>query len=132
MSTVNEMIASNLKLAASYKSQARNLRVALENFHADKEDKTSKGTKAMATIGRASVRAETAKTFVSVNPAQTIDVIKGKALKLQKLMQETRFIDACRETALQSDVKAALEHCDAFLELWNKYKGEIRAAAKAA
>jgi hypothetical protein len=124
-------ILETMKEAQAHKRTAHRLCVALQTFMGERE-KDRKGINAMIGVGRASARKEEAKGFISANVAQTLNVIRQKVEKLERLAKSPNFIDACRETALSKDVSECLSYVEQALELWNKHKEAIKIVAKAA
>jgi hypothetical protein len=124
-------LMETMKETQAHKRTASRLYVALATFTGERA-KDAKGVNAMIGVGRASVRKEDAKGFISMNVAQTLNIIRQKVEKVQRLSVSREFIEACRETALSKDINDTLAFCEKALALWDQHKEAIKATAKAA
>ncbi len=131
MNDINNKLAQTLKDAASYKNQAKRLHISIVAL-TDPATRSAGVLKTVASVGKATCRAEHVKGFVSENPAQTIDVILGKAKALQRKVDESSWLSFVRGTAVQQDLDACVRFCEAFKIEWAKHKGTLKNEARAA
>jgi negative regulator of replication initiation len=120
-----------MKETQVHKRTAARLYVALATFTGERP-KDAKGVNAMIGVGRASARKEEAKGFISMNVAQTLNIIRQKVEKVQRLSVSREFVEACRETALSKDIDDTLIFCEKALALWSAHKEAIKTLTKAA